>query len=108
MKRLVLVLGILFPIGLAAQEGNPSPVKYQRATVAAAQAKVSTAGDEAAVEVGDVLEPAAVGGFTGVHRGEKAADQVVGVSGAVALVQEVGDEILLQEANVFGEEGNQH
>src|ERR1035438_9208721 len=48
MKRLVLVLGILFPIGLAAQEGNPSPVKYQRATVAAAQAKVSTAGDEAA------------------------------------------------------------
>lgn len=48
MKRLVLVLGILFPIGLAAQEGNPSPVKYRRATVAAAQAMVSTAGDEAA------------------------------------------------------------
>ena len=46
MKRLVLVLGVLFPIALAAQEGNPSPVKYQRATVAAAQAKVSTAGDE--------------------------------------------------------------
>src|ERR1035438_10662367 len=48
MKRLVLVLGILFPIGLAAQAGNPSPVKYRRATVAAAQAMVSTAGDEAA------------------------------------------------------------
>ena len=48
MKRVVLVLVILFAIGLAAQEGNPSPVKYRRATVAAVQAKVFTAGDEAA------------------------------------------------------------
>lgn len=48
MKRVVLVLVILFAIGLAAQEGNPSPVKNQPATAAAVQTKVSTAGDKAA------------------------------------------------------------
>src|ERR1035441_9099753 len=64
-------------------------------------------GKEAAVEVGDVLETAAVGGFAGVHGGKEAADEVVGVGGAVALVEEVGDEILLQQADVFGEEGHQ-
>jgi hypothetical protein len=46
MKRVVLVLVLLFPISLAAQEGNPTPVKSQSATSAAAQAEVSTAGDE--------------------------------------------------------------
>ena len=65
-------------------------------------------GKEAAVEIGDVLEPAAVGGFAGVHGGEQAADEVVGVGGAVALVEEVGDEILFEQADVFGEEGHEH
>ena len=48
MKRAVLVLLILFPIGLAAQQENPSPVKNQLATSAAGQARWSTAGDEVA------------------------------------------------------------
>jgi hypothetical protein len=47
MKRVVLVLLILPPLGLAAQEGNPNPVKSQSA-MAAAQVELSTAGDEAA------------------------------------------------------------
>lgn len=46
MKRVVLVLLILLPLSLTAQEGNP-PVKSQSAT-AAAQVKLSTTGDEAA------------------------------------------------------------
>src|ERR1035437_4010608 len=65
-------------------------------------------GKKAAVEVGDVFEPSAVRGFAEVHGGEEAADKVVGVSGAVALVEEGGDEILLQQADVFGEEGHEH
>jgi hypothetical protein len=48
MKRVVLVLVMLFPITLAAQQGNPLPVKNQSATAAAGQARESTAGDEAA------------------------------------------------------------
>jgi hypothetical protein len=48
MKRVVLVLVILFPIVLVAQQGNPIPVTNQSATAVAAQAEVSTAGDEAA------------------------------------------------------------
>jgi len=48
MKRMVLVLIIiLFPIILAAQEGNPNSGKNQSGTSAAAQAGVSTTGDEA-------------------------------------------------------------
>src|ERR1017187_2389700 len=62
-------------------------------------------GKEAAVEIGDVLEAAAVGGFAGVHGGEQAADEVVGVGGAVAIVEEVGDEILFEHAPGFCEEG---
>lgn len=48
MKRAVLALLILFPIGLAAQQENPSPVKNQLATSATGQARWSTAGDEVA------------------------------------------------------------
>jgi len=48
VKRVVLLLVILFPIALAAEEGNSSPVKNPSATAAAARARVSTAGDEAA------------------------------------------------------------
>jgi hypothetical protein len=48
MKRVILVLLILFSIALAAQEKYPSSMKNQSGTAAAAQAKVSTAGDEAA------------------------------------------------------------
>jgi hypothetical protein len=51
MKLVGLVLVILFPIALAAQERDPSQMKNQSATSAAAQAaaqaNVSTAGDEA-------------------------------------------------------------
>jgi len=47
VKLVGLVLVILFPIALAAQERDPSPMKNQSATSAAAQANVSTAGDEA-------------------------------------------------------------
>ena len=42
MKRVVLVLVILFPIGLAAQPGNPSPVKNQFATAAATAAETDS------------------------------------------------------------------
>jgi hypothetical protein len=52
MKRLVSVLVMLFPIALSAQEGNPSSVKNQSAT--AAQAKVSTAGDQTALAETDL------------------------------------------------------
>ncbi len=49
MKRaVVLVLGMLFPIALAAQNGNSSPAKNQSAAPASAQAKMFTTGDEAA------------------------------------------------------------
>jgi hypothetical protein len=48
MKQVVLVLVLLFPIGVAAQEGNPTPVKSPSATSVAVQAEASTAGDEAA------------------------------------------------------------
>jgi hypothetical protein len=48
MKRVILVLVLRFPISLAAQEGNPSAVKSQSARSAAAQANLSTAGDQAA------------------------------------------------------------
>jgi hypothetical protein len=47
VKLVGLVLVILFPIALAAQERDPSQMKNQSATSAAAQANVSTAGDEA-------------------------------------------------------------
>jgi hypothetical protein len=47
MKRVVLVLVMLFPITLAAQQGNPIPVKNESAPPAAVPAEVSTTGDEA-------------------------------------------------------------
>ncbi len=43
MRRVVLVLVMFLPIGLAAQEGIPSPVKYRSETAAVAQAEVSAA-----------------------------------------------------------------
>ena len=46
---LVLVLGILFPIALAAQDGNSSPAKNQSAAPAPGQAQMFTAGDAAAL-----------------------------------------------------------
>ena len=48
------------------------------------------------------------GGFAGVHGLEQAAEEVVGVGGAVAVVEEVGDEIFSQQVDVFGEEGDEH
>src|SRR5271165_4023466 len=50
MKRVVLVLGILFPIAIAAQKGNPSPAKNQSASAASVTARLVTAGDEVASE----------------------------------------------------------
>jgi hypothetical protein len=47
-RQTMLVLVLRFPISLAAQEGNPSAVKSQSARSAAAQANLSTAGDQAA------------------------------------------------------------
>jgi hypothetical protein len=53
MKRVALILGILFPIAMAAQGESSSPAKNQSATTAWAQAQVSTTSDEVALEPTD-------------------------------------------------------
>jgi len=50
MKQAVLVLAVLFPIALAAQEGSPSSARNQSATPVPAQARISVAGGEVASE----------------------------------------------------------
>ena len=63
MKRVVLVLGILFSVALAAaaQEGDRSPAKVQSATAASAEATVSTAGNEVALDQADSTADLAFG-----------------------------------------------
>jgi len=53
MKPLVLILVMLFPIAIAAQEANPSPAKNQSASAASVTARVVLAGDEVASEPKD-------------------------------------------------------
>ncbi len=64
--------------------------------------------EEAAVEVADAFEPSAGSGRVEVHRLEQAADEVVGVSGRGAFLEQLGDEIPGQQVNVLRKEGDEH
>jgi hypothetical protein len=60
--------------------------------------------EEAAVEVVDTLEAAAGGFARRVHFGEEAADQVVALFRRRAVVEQAGEEVFVEQADVFGEQ----
>src|ERR1035437_1817933 len=65
-------------------------------------------GKEAAVEIADALEPAAGGRRAGVHGVEQATEEVIGTGGGGAILEHLGDELLGEQINVLGEEGDEH
>jgi hypothetical protein len=70
--------------------------------------KFGGGGEEAPVEVGNAFITAA--GFRSgvVHGFKKAANEVVGVGGGMAIFEDLGDEVFGKKADVFGEEGDEH
>ena len=65
-------------------------------------------GKQAAVEITDALETPAGLRRIGVHGFKQVADEVIGTGGCGAILQNLRDEILGQQINVFGEEGDEH
>src|SRR4029077_7915450 len=60
-------------------------------------------GKQAAVEVIDAGVATGAGGVGIVHLAEQAADEVVGGGAALAFVQQPGEEVLGEQADVLGE-----
>lgn len=65
-------------------------------------------GEDAAVEIGDGFESTAAGAVFGGHCVEETAEEVEGLGRVGAFFYQVGDEVLRQEADVLGEEGDEH
>jgi hypothetical protein len=63
--------------------------------------------EQAAVEVVDAFEATATGFAWGVHFYEEAADQVEALFGRGAVVEQAGEEIFFEQANVFSKKAHQ-
>ena len=63
--------------------------------------------EQAAVEVVDALEAAALRLARRIHLDEEPADQVVGLRAGLAFVEQTGEEILFEQADVLGEQTHQ-
>ena len=63
--------------------------------------------EEAAVEVVDALEAAAGGLARRVHFDEEGADEVEALFGRGAVVEQAGEEVFVEQADVFGEQAHQ-